>query len=44
VAGSHHDTRAWVRLARRPDVFADAATPFEQAQAVWRRGLEDDAP
>jgi hypothetical protein len=42
VAGSHHDTRAWVRLARRPDVFADAATPFEQAQAVWRRGLEDD--
>jgi len=43
VAGSHHDTRAWVRLAGRPEAFADAATPFEQAHALWQRGLEDDA-
>ena len=44
VAGGHHDTRAWVLLARRPDAFDGTATPFEQAQAVWRRGLQDDEP
>jgi hypothetical protein len=42
VAGSHHDTRVWVLLARRPDAFAGAATPFEQAHALWQRGLQDD--
>jgi hypothetical protein len=42
VAGGHHDTRAWVLLARQPEAFAGAATPFEQAHAVWQRGLEDD--
>jgi len=44
VVGSHHDTRPWVRLASRPEAFAGAATPFEQAQPVWRRGLEDETP
>jgi ADP-ribose pyrophosphatase YjhB (NUDIX family) len=44
AAGSHHDTRAWVRLARDPEAFTGAATPFGQAEALWRRGLEDDAP
>jgi len=39
VAGAHHDTRVWVRLARDPRAFGDAGTPFEQADAVWRKGL-----
>ena len=42
VAGGHHDTRAWVRLARERDRFDAAATPFAQAQALWKRGLEAD--
>jgi hypothetical protein len=43
LAGSHHDTRAWLRLAQEPRVFAAGAARFEQAQGVWQRGLEDDA-
>jgi hypothetical protein len=39
VPGAHHDTRAWLRLAREPSSFAPAATPFEQARALWRQGL-----
>ncbi len=42
VPGSHHDTRAWVRLAKDPSAFPSAATPFEQAWAVWQRGLRSD--
>jgi len=39
LAGAHHDTRVWIRLARDPRAFGSAATPFEQAEGVWREGL-----
>ena len=42
VPGSHHDTRVWVRLAKDQSVFPAAGTPFEQAWAVWQRGLLSD--
>lgn len=42
VPRSHHDTRAWVRLARDASVFPQAATPFEQARAPWNEGLVSD--
>lgn len=37
-----HDTRHWLALARERDAFADARTPFEQALAMWLRGLAND--
>jgi hypothetical protein len=37
-----HDTRHWLALAHAPDAFAEAANPFEQAAAMWQRGLLDD--
>ena len=37
-----HDTRHWLTLAHASDAFADAADPFEQAAAIWQRGLLDD--
>jgi hypothetical protein len=43
VAGSHHDTRAWVRLAADAGALAGAESPFEPALALWQRGL-DAAP
>jgi hypothetical protein len=39
---SFHDTRHWLRLAHAGDAFADPASPFEQASALWERGLLDD--
>jgi hypothetical protein len=42
VPGSHHDTRVWVRLAKDHSAFPAASTPFEQAWAVWQRGLRSD--
>ena len=39
VPGAHHDTRAWLRLARSPDAFDDAGTPFERVHTLWQRGL-----
>jgi hypothetical protein len=42
VPGSHHDTRAWIRLARNPQAFPPDADPFEQAQALWPQGLDAD--
>ena len=42
VPGSHHDTRAWIRLAKDRDAFAAADTPFEQAWAMWQQGLLSD--
>ena len=38
----HHDTRHWLALAHASDAFADAADPFDQAAAMWQRGLLDD--
>jgi hypothetical protein len=43
VAGSHHDTRAWVRLAVDAAALAGGDSPFEPALALWQRGL-DAAP
>ena len=34
-----HDTRAWVRLARDAGAFGHAATPFEDVEALWSKGL-----
>ncbi|HEY8878763.1 MAG TPA: hypothetical protein VIN03_14440 [Roseateles sp.] len=40
VPGSHHDTLAWLALARDAAVL-EGATMFEAAGRVWARGLED---
>ena len=42
VAGSYHDTRLWVQLARDSAVFANDASPFEQAGKVWNTGLRTE--
>jgi hypothetical protein len=42
VPGAHHDTRAWLRLAREPWAFPAAATPFEQARGLWGQGLRSE--
>lgn len=42
LARGAHDTRVWVALAGDAAVFADAATPFEAAAALWRQGLLAD--
>ena len=34
-----HDTRAWLQLAPHGGVFAAGAGPFEQATALWSKGL-----
>jgi len=42
VAGAHHDTRAWLRLAREPGAFPAAredADPFNRVWAMWQQGL-----
>lgn len=39
VDGSFHDTRVWIRLAQNPEAFGGQSNPFEQAQALWARGL-----
>ena len=37
-----HDTRHWLELAHGAGAFGDAAGPFDQADALWQRGLLDD--
>lgn len=37
-----HDTRHWLALAHASDAFTDAASPVDQAAALWQRGLRDD--
>jgi hypothetical protein len=37
-----HDTRHWLALAHDAQAFASDAGPFEQATALWQRGLADD--
>jgi hypothetical protein len=39
VALNAHDTRAWVRLARDADAFGHTASPFEDVQSLWSKGL-----
>lgn len=41
-AYTHHDTRVWLRLARRPEALQASAGPFEQASKLWQQGLLDD--
>jgi hypothetical protein len=40
VEGAHHDTRAWLRLARERSAFKAGETPFERARGVWLQGLD----
>ena len=39
VARNAHDTRAWVALARDAAAFGHAATPFEDVESLWSKGL-----
>ena len=39
-AGGSRDTQAWLALADSGAVFDTARTPFEQANLLWRQGLE----
>lgn len=39
VARNAHDTRAWVALARDAGAFGHAATPFEDVDDLWSKGL-----
>jgi hypothetical protein len=39
IPGAHHDTRAWLRLAKNPQVFPPHTNPFEQVHALWQAGL-----
>ncbi|WP_332860999.1 hypothetical protein [Janthinobacterium svalbardensis] len=40
--GSSHATQAWLALADGAGAFDDSASPFEQAQVLWRKGLSGD--
>lgn len=40
IPGSHHDTLAWLALARDRESF-QGGTIFEAADSVWRRALAD---
>jgi len=42
AAGGSHATQAWLALADGAGVFDGAASPFEQAQVLWRKGLSGD--
>jgi len=39
---SGHDTRVWLRLADNGSDLVGGATPFDAAQALWRKGLLED--
>lgn len=39
VPGAHHDTRAWLLLAKDRSAFPREADPFTQVWAMWQRGL-----
>jgi len=42
IAGSYHDTRVWINLAKDKSAFGAASTPFEQALALWQKGVLSD--
>ena len=42
LPGSHHDTLAWIKLARDPRALGSAPSMFEAALPVWQRGLNID--
>jgi hypothetical protein len=37
-----HATQAWLALAQDQGAFDESASPFEQAQVLWRKGLSGD--
>lgn len=39
IAVKAHDTRVWLGLARDAGAFDHTATPFEDVQTLWRKGL-----
>lgn len=41
-AGGSHATQAWLALAENAAAFDGTASPFEQAQVLWRMGLSGD--
>lgn len=43
VAGSHHDTRAWLRLAAPGAAVMPASSIFDAAAALWPAGLATPA-
>jgi hypothetical protein len=42
LAGSSHDTMAWLQLAQDGAVFGADGTPFEQVRGLWSQGLLGD--
>ncbi|WP_083748594.1 hypothetical protein [Pelomonas sp. KK5] len=40
IPGEHHDTLAWLALARDPAALAGTASMFEAAAGVWARGAD----
>jgi hypothetical protein len=43
MPGSHHDTRAWARLATKPAQWVDpTGSIFKAAEAPWLAGLQAD--
>jgi hypothetical protein len=42
LPGSHHDTLAWIRLARDPKALGSAPSMFEAALPLWQSGLNVD--
>lgn len=42
VKGSYHDTRAWIDLAKNDSELSHGENPFDQALALWRKGLTID--
>ncbi len=42
LPGSHHDTLAWLKLAREPKALGSASSMFEAALPVWQSGLTID--
>jgi hypothetical protein len=38
-AGSHHDTRAWLRLVKQRSALDAPGTPFERVRGLWQQGL-----
>lgn len=41
LSGGSHDTRAWLRLAARPDRFGAVSEPFADVAALWREGVAE---
>lgn len=42
LPGSHHDTLAWLRLARDPKALGSAGSMFEAAGPLWAQALDSD--